>query len=145
MLEDKDKLVRNLLHHVLYVLCKPMSFIPFLNDDTWILLILLPQSLLEPKVILLLLCGDNAAFELAATYFYNFGPIADDEDSGVVEGRFFSDAVNGLIDHFCSGVGPDRTGCDDDCEIERGQLAVYLHANSQEIYIIKMAFSQIRK
>lgn len=120
MLKDKHKLVRDLLHDVLDILCKPMPFIPLLNKDPLILLILLPQSLLKPKVIILLLCGDDAAFELASTNFYNLSPITYDEDSCAVEGRFFSDAVDGLIDHFCCGVGSDRTGCDDDCQIERG-------------------------
>ena len=124
MLEDEHKLMRNLLHDILDILSKPVSFLPLLNDNPMVLLILLLQSLLKTKIIVLLLCRDNAAFELAATGFYDFGPIADDKDRGVIEGRFFLDAGDGLIYHFCGRVGSNRTCCDDDCPVQRGLFDV---------------------
>lgn len=119
VLEDKNKLMGDLLHDILDVLSETVPFTPLLNNNPVVLLVLLPESLLKAKVILLLLGRDDTAFESTAIDLNYLSSIADDKYGDVVEGRLLLDGGYGLVYYFSRRVGSDWTSCDDDCQIQR--------------------------
>lgn len=127
VLENHDKGLLNLKHHVFDILCKAVSRSSFNNGNALIYLILCFEINLEFFIVFKRLFGYYTTFVFIDILFSYFASIAYYDKRYFLEGRLLFNAINGHVYDISGWVGLNWTGSNYDCQVRGINCILLIH------------------